>query len=337
MKAKRIAALAFALALVAIIALPALAESDTIEGEKGTSLSEVVWSGKPSSDDYTIGVEVTGRDNLPAGLSVGKRESNGKTEYGIFGTPTEKGNFSGLSIEIYETNGTKYNTLTTISVSFKITGDAEKPAITTTSLKDTAVGETFYQKLSATGDATITFSAASLPAGLSLTDDGALSGSLQTAGSYKVTITATNKTGTDTKTFTLTVAEKSTVTATPTPAATVAATPSPTPMATAKPTAKQTAKQTATPAPTEEPTEAPTQAPTEAPTQAPTEAPTVAPTEAPTAAPTVAPTAAATVIPTASPTNAHKSDGLWLPVWLIALIVVLVAGVAFLLIKAFKR
>lgn len=88
-------------------------------------------------------------------------------------------------------------------------GDSVKyaPAITTTSLPEGQVGTAYNQTLTATGDDPITWSVSgSLPAGLSLSEDGKITGTPTTAGDYKFTVTATNASGSDSKEYTIKIA-----------------------------------------------------------------------------------------------------------------------------------
>lgn len=86
------------------------------------------------------------------------------------------------------------------------------PAITTTALNSMVQGTAFSQTLSATGVPTSwAVSAGALPAGLSLnTGTGVISGTPTAAGSYSVTIRATNAHGNGTRVFTGTVAASGT-------------------------------------------------------------------------------------------------------------------------------
>jgi hypothetical protein len=82
------------------------------------------------------------------------------------------------------------------------------PTITSTSpLPAGTVGTAYSQTLAATGDATITWSvtSGSLPAGLSLSSGGAITGTPTTAGTSTPTITATNSTGNDAKVLSITI------------------------------------------------------------------------------------------------------------------------------------
>lgn len=90
------------------------------------------------------------------------------------------------------------------------------PTITTESLPDGTVGTPYTAELKADGDTPITWSLASgaLPAGLSLSEDGKISGAPTTADTSTFTVTATNDTGSDSKQYTLTIAPKPTVSVT---------------------------------------------------------------------------------------------------------------------------
>ena len=77
------------------------------------------------------------------------------------------------------------------------------PTITTTTLNALTQNSAFSQTLAATGDATITFAVTvgSLPAGLSLSSGGVLSGTPTASGAYSFTVTATNGAGSDTQAY----------------------------------------------------------------------------------------------------------------------------------------
>lgn len=82
------------------------------------------------------------------------------------------------------------------------------PTITTGSLPSMSVGAPVSQALAASGTTPITWSVASgsLPAGVTLSSSGVLSGTPTTAGSYNATIRATNGAGQNDKAFSGTVA-----------------------------------------------------------------------------------------------------------------------------------
>ena len=88
-------------------------------------------------------------------------------------------------------------------------GDSVKypPTITTTTLPNGTVGETYNQTLAADGTAPIAWSVTtgSLPAGLILKNDGTITGIPTAQGESTFTVTATNDYGSDSKQFTLTI------------------------------------------------------------------------------------------------------------------------------------
>lgn len=77
----------------------------------------------------------------------------------------------------------------------------QAPFITTTSLPDGKVGVAYSQALAATGTTPITWTleSGSLPAGLSLSSSGIISGTPTTAGTFTFTVKATNSAGSDTQ------------------------------------------------------------------------------------------------------------------------------------------
>lgn len=82
------------------------------------------------------------------------------------------------------------------------------PTVTTTTLAGMTAGVAFSQTLGASGTAPMTWdiSAGTLPAGLSLSAQGVLSGTPTTAGAYDFTVRATNAHGNDTQQYTGTIA-----------------------------------------------------------------------------------------------------------------------------------
>lgn len=109
------------------------------------------------------------------------------------------------------TNGNLTNSGTIINHG-TLTGDVGgsgtvTPKITTDSLPNGTVGTAYNQTLIADGTAPITWriTDGSLPDGLSLSEDGVLSGTPTAADTYNFTVTATNDAGSDSKEFTLTI------------------------------------------------------------------------------------------------------------------------------------
>lgn len=84
-------------------------------------------------------------------------------------------------------------------------------SITTTTLPDATAGSAFSQDLAATGTAPLTFtvSGGSLPAGLTLSPSGTISGTPTTAGTSNFTVMVTDSSNpalTSTQSFTMVVA-----------------------------------------------------------------------------------------------------------------------------------
>ena len=149
--------------------------------------------------DYSATLEASGTATitwsaagLPAGLSC--------TSAGLInGAPTEAGTFN-VTVTATNTAGPVNKTLT-----LTVTATPTKPTITTDSLPDGAVGTAYSATLEASGTATITWSAAGLPGGLSCTSAGLINGAPTESGTFDVTVTATNSEGSDTKLLTLVI------------------------------------------------------------------------------------------------------------------------------------
>lgn len=88
------------------------------------------------------------------------------------------------------------------------------PSITTASLKEGTLNKTYSSKLTAEGTKTIKWSADDLPEGMSFRN-GSFSGKPKEAGTFTVSVTASNEIGTDTKEFTLTITDPDNVTSIP--------------------------------------------------------------------------------------------------------------------------
>lgn len=96
---------------------------------------------------------------------------------------------------------------TPIAASFTL-NSSPAPVFTSVASTTFAVGATNTFNVTASGVATIAFAASGLPAPLSLSTTGVLSGTPTANGTFPVTITATNGSGTATQSFTLTVASQ---------------------------------------------------------------------------------------------------------------------------------
>lgn len=94
----------------------------------------------------------------------------------------------------------------TARASVTIAGPVPGPSITTTTLPPATAGAPYHATLSVAGAIPVTWSATTLPAGLSLSTAGVLSGTPATAGSATIIVTATPASGpSSSKTLTLAV------------------------------------------------------------------------------------------------------------------------------------
>jgi hypothetical protein len=131
---------------------------------------------------------------LPTGLTL-------STAGILSGTPTAAGSFT-FTVTATDSVGGTAGQSYTIVIYPAVT-------ITTATLPGGTVGTAYNQTVSATGGTpplTITAPAASLPPGLTLTNDGVLSGTPTTAGSFTFTVTATDLVGaTGTQSYTVVI------------------------------------------------------------------------------------------------------------------------------------
>src|SRR5438128_1260104 len=163
---------------------PVITSPTTATGQVGVAFSYQITA----SNGPIISYNATG---LPAGLSV-------NTSTGLIsGTPTTAGTYS-VTISATNSSGTGSATLT-------LTIKPPPPVITSATTASGTVGIAFSYQTTATNNPPI-FNATGLPAGLTVnTSTGLISGTPTTAGTYSVTISATNSGGTGSATLTLTV------------------------------------------------------------------------------------------------------------------------------------
>src|SRR5438067_1194781 len=163
---------------------PVITSATTASGTVGVAFSyQITATNNPTSYNAT---------GLPAGLSV-------NTSTGLIsGTPTTAGTYS-VTISATNAGGTGSATLTlTIN-------NPPPPVITSPATATGQVGVAFSYQITATNNPT-SYNATGLPAGLTVnTSTGLISGTPTTAGTYTVTISATNAGGTGSATLTLTI------------------------------------------------------------------------------------------------------------------------------------
>src|SRR5207247_2356000 len=183
---KRILPLVLVLATasgVLAAAKPKITSATTASGTVGVAFSYQITA------DQSI--NTYGATGLPAGLTV-------NTNTGLIsGTPTAAGTYS-VTISATNANGTGTATLT-------LTINPPPPAITSPGTATGTVGVAFSYQITATNNPT-SFNATGLPGGLTVnTTTGLISGTPTTAGTYPVTISATNSRGTGTSTLVITI------------------------------------------------------------------------------------------------------------------------------------
>jgi PKD repeat protein len=136
--------------------------------------------------------------SLPDGMTL--------SESGILsGTPAESGTFL-VSIVVHGVvlaNGTRLDS--NPAVRPLIIAATAPPTLVAQDLPAARVGTAYEAAVTATGSAPITYSATGLPGGLAFSEDGVLSGTPTTPGTYSIAVTATNFRGSDTATYPLVV------------------------------------------------------------------------------------------------------------------------------------
>src|SRR5205823_1955056 len=164
---------------------PVITSPTAATGQVGVAFSYQITA----SNGPIISYNATG---LPGGLSV-------NTSTGLIsGTPTTAGTYS-VTISATNSGGTGSATLTLTVV------NPPPPVITSATTSTGQVGVAFSYQITATNNPT-SYNATVLPAGLTVnTTTGLISGTPTTAGTYTVTISATNSGGTGSATLTLTI------------------------------------------------------------------------------------------------------------------------------------
>ncbi|MBS4055956.1 MAG: LruC domain-containing protein [Bacteroidales bacterium] len=139
--------------------------------------------------------------NLPAGLVYNA------TTHTISGTPTSAGSFQ---VPLTATNfmGSDNQTLT-----IEVTQPAAPPVITSALTATGTVNQSLTYLMTASGTGPITYAATNLPSGLSFNPSTQqITGSPSAAGTYNITLSATNEGGTTTQVLVLTVGTPPTIT-----------------------------------------------------------------------------------------------------------------------------
>jgi serine/threonine-protein kinase len=164
----------------------------------------------------------TAATGLPAGLTA---TASGAT-LTISGTPTTAGTFT-VTLYASDTESTPKTATATLTITV-----SAAMSVTTTSLVAGTDGTAYSATVAATGGSgTATWTATGLPAGLSISSAGTISGTPAVSGTFPVAVTATAGTSAS-ATLSLVINPATVVTASPTPTPTVSATPSQTSSAT---------------------------------------------------------------------------------------------------------
>ncbi|MBQ7578374.1 MAG: putative Ig domain-containing protein, partial [Synergistaceae bacterium] len=135
-------------------------------------------------------------EGLPSGLTLDPNTGI------ITGTPTHI--FKG-TVAITATNSAGSDTK-----NVKLTIKAIKPKILTSSLTEARVGQSYNFTLEASGSPVLTWSGEDLPAWLSISSNGKISGTPKESGKFKFYVTVANEAGSKRKKLTLTVKEADT-------------------------------------------------------------------------------------------------------------------------------
>jgi hypothetical protein len=116
------------------------------------------------------------------------------------------------------TSGRSFGSNGQVTISYTQTTPVITSPVSGSTLPTGTVSQSYSTTITATGMPAPTFTASGLPAGLSIdANTGVISGTPATAGSFAVTVTATNAAGDDTATYTLPVAATTTATVVGTP------------------------------------------------------------------------------------------------------------------------
>ena len=170
---------------------PTITTTNLPNGEVGVAYNQALSASGDATITWSAGT------GLPSGLTL---SSTGM----VSGTPTTDGTFT------FPATATNSVGLDTKHITLVINTAASAgipPTITTTNLPNGEVGVAYNQALSASGDATITWSAGTgLPSGLTLSSTGVVSGTPTADGTFTFPATATNSVGSDTKHITLVIA-----------------------------------------------------------------------------------------------------------------------------------
>ena len=160
-------------------------------------IATVPMSNLVLGQSYTFQLEASGVTPITWLCSDGLPEGWGFSDTGLIsGTPTSAGSFT-FTVTASNDYGIDAKEFTLNVV------ELLPPKISTESIKSAITGQTYSLQLEASGATPIKWTVENLPAGLTLSESGLISGTPTKAGSSTFTVTATNSEGTDSRTFTL--------------------------------------------------------------------------------------------------------------------------------------
>ncbi|GHU80507.1 hypothetical protein FACS1894191_5940 [Clostridia bacterium] len=172
---------------------PTITTTALAGGTVGTAYSQALAATGDATITWTLD-----SGTLPVGLTL----SSGGV---ISGTPTTA---ETATFTVKASNGVNPDATKQLSITIEAaTPSGTAPTITTNALANGTVNTVYSETLTATGDATITWSvtAGSLPSGLTLSSGGVISGTPTAAGAAAFTVQATNSTGNNTKQLSLVI------------------------------------------------------------------------------------------------------------------------------------
>ena len=155
--------------------LPKITPTSLKKGTEGEAY-KVTIKAKNGTEPITLRLEGT----LPAGLTFDS--STGVIE----GTPTETCTNRAIKIIATNVGGS-------VEKNYSLTIKAVPPKITTKELPEAAIDTLYNAQLEAQGTAPITWTASGLPSGLTISNDGVISGTPARYGEFTVKVTAKNE------------------------------------------------------------------------------------------------------------------------------------------------
>ncbi|MCL2807720.1 MAG: putative Ig domain-containing protein, partial [Coriobacteriia bacterium] len=190
---------------IAVADTPVITTSSLPTATVGSAYEQKI-EGTTEYSSYLTWKFVSG--NLPPGLTFFPNTVN-RFWADVRGTPTQAGTFT------FTVSASNTHAVTQKTFSIKVVTPSA-PSITTSSLLDGMVGDSYKKTLAASGTNPMSWTriSGSLPPGLTLSGAGVLSGKPTKAGTYTFTVRAANHIGTHSKTFKITVRQKPKITTT---------------------------------------------------------------------------------------------------------------------------